>query len=1136
MRTPPARSPRLRLPLKRRDSAIITVSLLTLFTCETIFAESLSDQKSPVVVPSTQSAHPVAAQSTGTKILPGKVPGKKALEEWRNTIIHTPTPKKGCFKASFPNAQWQEIPCVEPPHILFLPSADAGSPRFNLGGDNGDISTKLTSGHIAAAHGIFEAVSGVTSASNQAYTLQLNTGTLATTACSASTLPTCFGVEQFVYHSGTGTGAGTLNSQYWVGNFGPAGTACPSPQGTDCGLHPVSTTGWCPAPGFSTTYCVVNGLSPTVPGEALTSLGNLHLSGLSGPNVDEAILVDGNDAYVATGANYFSDLSSAWSLAEFNVFGWGESAQVQFEPGVALRGRITVESPNIDSLTCDSRGVTNETNNLNQLGAMVAPPSVVFMESNGAGSPFAAPAEAISPADGAKQVPPWPTHLVWPAWPNETAWTVDVDTDSTFHSPNHRVIPSTALDPATHSASADANLLAGKTYYWRASSNVDHECPRFVHTFSTEPQQPTALTPSHQTPNVYPWQLEFQWQAPDGSESFDWKLTDQHHGNDSYTLTQHVDLGACSLPSCKVVRDVAVNSVVNWSVVAHGPTDLYQVNDGSIAAAEMVHTITPQPTITNSKRGEQLSVNPWDVEVDWQKLQGAAGYELHVRDGLLGPESPLKTYDASATHGVDATIAHFDEENTLISVKLYPIGPKISPQIGSEFQDRGDYDGRAFFNAGTQTIPCVNKPFTTCESNPSPSNGHVAYGSPVEFGWQYVKNATSYVMNWYPMTTSWDPTLPQPLFAYSNVNFSAPLGGYTKTPDGVGTDVIVIPGEAFTPSLGSQTYGTWISVRAKGPSELDGFQSEYQLSPLRHTSGGAYPYLDPGFEHQNGDGPAYIDIPDIVVDDLSLHMQVDSSGRVLLPVTDAGATQLTFGFGQSPVIYGPQIVQYALFGQHDCSAGGQPLPGAMKQFQSPVQSAHWWETYSLDQSILAYDRDFSFLVAAPSLDPNVAPKGQCINFHSAPSFCGNGVREGTEQCDEGQDNGKPESSCSGVCTRNQLVCGQPKYNTGGSDGFKGTISLGHANASAVLFYNTLVIPDNVIVYVGGQEVWRSGCASTQGWLQQSIFGDNTPLGNATIEVMTNCGDVNQNETQWAFEVHCENDPTSTGPAPWEPKH
>jgi hypothetical protein len=36
-------------------------------------------------------------------------------ESWRQTILHTTLPKKGCFVATFPETQWREMQCKPVP-------------------------------------------------------------------------------------------------------------------------------------------------------------------------------------------------------------------------------------------------------------------------------------------------------------------------------------------------------------------------------------------------------------------------------------------------------------------------------------------------------------------------------------------------------------------------------------------------------------------------------------------------------------------------------------------------------------------------------------------------------------------------------------------------------------------------------------------------------------------------------------------------------------------------------------------------------------------------------------------------------------------------------------------------------------
>jgi hypothetical protein len=71
------------------------------------------------------------------------------LATWRKSMASVPLPKKGCFKASYPNDEWQEVPCVKAPAI-----------PFQVGdGDSNDFSAK--GGSISSATGSFMSVTGV---------------------------------------------------------------------------------------------------------------------------------------------------------------------------------------------------------------------------------------------------------------------------------------------------------------------------------------------------------------------------------------------------------------------------------------------------------------------------------------------------------------------------------------------------------------------------------------------------------------------------------------------------------------------------------------------------------------------------------------------------------------------------------------------------------------------------------------------------------------------------------------------------------------------------------------------------------------------------------------------------------------
>ena len=48
---------------------------------------------------------------------PASAPAAKdpRIEEWHKVIAHTPPPKDGCFRTSYPSTTWIEVPCDPPP-------------------------------------------------------------------------------------------------------------------------------------------------------------------------------------------------------------------------------------------------------------------------------------------------------------------------------------------------------------------------------------------------------------------------------------------------------------------------------------------------------------------------------------------------------------------------------------------------------------------------------------------------------------------------------------------------------------------------------------------------------------------------------------------------------------------------------------------------------------------------------------------------------------------------------------------------------------------------------------------------------------------------------------------------------------
>ena len=370
----------------RCAATVIGLLSLTLMTAPRAFAGQ--NDKADVAKKTVVAKKPVA-------VVVDKIPTAVEMESWRKTILATPRPTAGCHVATFPETAWREVACKEVPHKLYPPKRMGAVRVDTVGNTSGDFSATVT-GHLTQAEGSFDSVSGVTSESSpdgsNSYSLQLNSKPFTTTTCGTSTTG-CQGWEQFVYSSG---GGGFI--QYWLENFGPAGTQCPTPRGASCSPGNSYSDGWCPFQ-FSPTgnvYCVVNAkYSSTAPAEAITNLGQLKMtgaaSGVNGNTEDSVTVTVGNTVYAANGNNYFPDLGNTWQEVEFNVFGDGNGDEASFNTGSTLVVRNSVVSGSGDPPGCDDQSFTGETNNLTlvQLNPPVAhsgEPSLVFKESNVAGS------------------------------------------------------------------------------------------------------------------------------------------------------------------------------------------------------------------------------------------------------------------------------------------------------------------------------------------------------------------------------------------------------------------------------------------------------------------------------------------------------------------------------------------------------------------------------------------------------------------------------------------------------------------------------------------------------------------------------------------------------------------------------
>ena len=247
--------------------------------------------------------------------------------EWQAYMTEIPTPRAGCFTATYPNPVWQQTQCASRP---IQPET--------IGNGNDEVvksSGTLIGGVLAG----FTSVSGVTSEADSVkgsnyYSLQLNTnGQFPVTYYGKSTT----GWEQFVYEN-TPT-QGKVFISYWLHGYHEDYGNCP-PASQD---PPGGGSGWI-TPGSTGKSCFFNTsalLTPTVPPADLSglSMSAYANSVYSGP-LDQVTLCvpfwavlqapSRGSCYALSVTDTVLNLYQNWVQSEFNIFGTGNGSQAVF--------------------------------------------------------------------------------------------------------------------------------------------------------------------------------------------------------------------------------------------------------------------------------------------------------------------------------------------------------------------------------------------------------------------------------------------------------------------------------------------------------------------------------------------------------------------------------------------------------------------------------------------------------------------------------------------------------------------------------------------------------------------------------------------------------------------------------------
>jgi Big-like domain-containing protein len=328
---------------------------------------------------------------------------------WRVSMSRKPLPKNGCFKAEYPNTDWQEVKCGRPsPH----PNQRKSGPVVNQVGNGADYAAQ-TAGTIASAVGSFMPIAGVTGTAGvsgdvagtatvepNVFMLQMNSqtqvtpvfGPFPTPACTGAPLGAagCYGWQQFLFSQtqGPAPGAGQVSVpgaagttpglfiEYWLFNWG---APCPAlPAWAGAGTWTSDGAG----------DCWFNGPMTYVPPQTAADLPSMVMTSAATAAQDTVNLATMGGMYAYAEPNVLS-LANVWTQVEFNVFGDCCGTETTFTSPTVLVANTNINDGTMNPPTClANNGTTAETNNLNfqPTAAPVccpyggAAPSVEFME------------------------------------------------------------------------------------------------------------------------------------------------------------------------------------------------------------------------------------------------------------------------------------------------------------------------------------------------------------------------------------------------------------------------------------------------------------------------------------------------------------------------------------------------------------------------------------------------------------------------------------------------------------------------------------------------------------------------------------------------------------------------------------
>lgn len=310
-------------------------------------------------------------------------PSDQEWKAWHDTMLKRDKPASPCFRASYPSADWESVPCGAAEQVKAgpllqrerLPEVEIHPEVVGGGGTNDNMAMAPGPGLVNQVFGYFKSKSGARSVNDgddDSWSLQINSNGFHLPYCSQSPDPSkCYGWQQFVYLNDGGSSI--VYMQYWIVNYNHS---CPSSHWTRYGAD-----------------CYRNSDYARLDPIGIAFLTSAELYAYTDSSGDHVAMFDSSRGTltVASGPSDVLNLRGYWTGAEFNIFGRdGQHLRANFSSPTTLVGAMDFSYGSDAAPRCVMQAMSGESNNLTLLpsSCCVAPrtpdgrlPSLTFTES-----------------------------------------------------------------------------------------------------------------------------------------------------------------------------------------------------------------------------------------------------------------------------------------------------------------------------------------------------------------------------------------------------------------------------------------------------------------------------------------------------------------------------------------------------------------------------------------------------------------------------------------------------------------------------------------------------------------------------------------------------------------------------------